>query len=529
VSHSTLAGTGALVRLILRRDRVRLTVWIVSIVLLVLVSAASVIELYPTQESLDIAARASEENAAVLFLNGPSYGLDTIGGQVIFQIGSFGFVIMALMGMFLVGRHTRADEEAGRTELVRAAVVGRNAPVTAVLIVAGAAFAVLGALITLSLLSQDLATTGSVAYGAAMAAFGLFFACVTALVAQLPDHTRPVYGITAVILGISFVLRGIGDVGDGNISWLSPMGWAQGVRPFAGERWWPFALLVVGSAALVVGAFALLARRDLGGGLLRPRLGRPTASPSLSGPLGLAVRLQRGTLIGWTAALAATGISYGSIAQDVRDLIGDNESFEDIIVQGGGDLTQTFLATAALTAALIAGGFAVSSTLRLRSEETAGRAEPVLATATSRWRWAGSHLDVALVGSAILMLAFGLGLGVTYAIVAGDAGQVPELVGAALAFVPALWVLVGVATLLFGAFPRVSMVAWGAVAVCFVIGFLGQLLQLPQWAMNLSPFQHVPLVPVDGFALVPVAVLTVIAAALIGGGLVGFRRRDAGY
>ena len=80
-----------------------------------------------------------------------------------FQVGSFGYVVVALMGMFLVGRHTRADEEDGRTELVRATVVGRNAPVTAVLVVAAGAFTVLGALITLIMLSQDLPAAGSVA------------------------------------------------------------------------------------------------------------------------------------------------------------------------------------------------------------------------------------------------------------------------------------------------------------------------------------------------------------------------------
>jgi hypothetical protein len=165
---TTLTGTWALVRFILRRDRVRLVVWIAGITLLVLSTAASVEGLYPTQADLDKAAQTANDNAALIALNAPSYALDTLGGQAVFNVGSFGYVVMALMGMFLVGRHTRADEEAGRTELLRATVLGRNAPVTAVLVVAAGAFAVLGGLITLSMLSQDLPTAGSVLYGVAM-------------------------------------------------------------------------------------------------------------------------------------------------------------------------------------------------------------------------------------------------------------------------------------------------------------------------------------------------------------------------
>ena len=167
-----LTGTWTLVRFILRRDRVRLPVWIVGIVLLVLSTAASIGDLYPTQADLDTAAATASDNAALLALQGPDYGLDTLGGQVVFNMGAFGYVVMALMGMFLVGRHTRADEETGRTELLRATVLGRNAPVTAVLLVATAAFAVLGGLIALSIMSQDLATEGSVVYGAAMGRSG---------------------------------------------------------------------------------------------------------------------------------------------------------------------------------------------------------------------------------------------------------------------------------------------------------------------------------------------------------------------
>ena len=525
----SLTGTWALVRFILRRDRVRLAVWIVGIVLLVLSTAASIKDLYPTQADLDTAARTAADNAALLALQGPDYGLDTIGGQVVFNMGAFGYVVVALMGMFLVGRHTRADEETGRTELLRASIVGRNAPVTAVLVVATGAFAVLGALITLSLTSQDLATEGSVVYGAAMGGFGLLFAGVTAVTAQVTEHNRTALGTAGALLGGAYVVRAIGDVGDGTLSWFSPMGWAMGSRPFAGERPWALLLLAAATLVLVGVAYALLGIRDLGGGLVPPRPGPATASAALTRPLGLATRLQRGSVVGWAAALALTGVAYGSVGQDVGDLVGDNNAVEDIIAQAGGSLTDSYFATSLVMIALITGAFAVSSVLRLRSEETSGRAEPLLATAVSRERWAASHVTIALAGSALIMVLAGLGMGVTYAIAVGDGGQIGRLVGAAAAFVAPLWVVVGLTFAVFGLAPRAVALAWAALGLFFLIGLFGQLLELPDWLMDVSPFQHVPQMPVAGFSLGSTLALLAVAAALLAVGFGGFRHRDAGY
>ena len=491
----TLAGTAALARFVLRYGRVRIPVWVVAIALTILASAASVKGLYPTQADLDAAAAPMYDNAAVIALQGPTYAIDTLGGNIVFNIGAFGYVLMGLMGMFLVGRNTRADEEAGRTELLRATVVGRNAPVTAALAVTTGALAALGALITLSMLALGLPTAGSVAYGAAMAGFGTFFAAVNAVTAQVTEHNRTAYGLSGAVLAVSFVIRAVGDVGDGTLSWASPMGWAQATKPYAGERWWPLLLLVGGAAGLVAVAFALLGRRDLGGGLLAVRPGPPTAARWLTRPWGLAVRLQRGVVIAWGVGLLLGGIVYGTLGDDVADLIGDNDDLANIIAQSGGDLTDSYFSTAIAMLAVIAGGFAVSSVLRVRSEETAGRAEPLLATALGRVPWLGSHLAVAVVGSALMTIVTGLGAGVTYALISGDGSQVARLTGAALAYTPALWVLAGVAVALVGLAPRAAPLAWAVFAWCALVAFLGQLLDLPRWALDLSPFEHVPSLP----------------------------------
>jgi ABC-2 type transport system permease protein len=524
-----LTGTLQLARSIVRRDRVRMAVWIGAIALLVVTSAAGVKGLYPTQADLDEAAAVSEDNAAAIIFNGPVQALDTLGGQVAFQVGSFGLVVVGLMSMFMTARLTRAEEEAGRTELVLSMPVGRHAPTAAALLVVGAMNVILGGIVAAGFASQDLPTTGSVVFGVSFTVCGFVIAGVAAMVAQVTENTRVVSGVCGAVLGAAFVLRAAGDVGDGTLSWLSPIGWSQKARPFAGEQWWPLLMSLAFAAGFVAVAGALTARRDIGAGMVPPRPGPPVAAPWLGRPLGLAFRLQRGSLIGWCVGIFLLGVAYGSVGDSIEEFIGENEALNDFLARAGGaSLTDSYLATSLFILALISTGFAVSAALRLGSEESAERVEPLLATGVSRWQWAASHLTVALAGSVVVLTAGGLGTGLTFGIVADDLPALPRLLGAALAYIPALWVLAGLAAALFGLAPRGILAVWAAVALCFVIGMFGELLEFPSWLDDASPFHDVPQLPADDAAITPLVILAAVAAGLTAVGLVGFRRRDVG-
>ena len=521
-----LTGSGALCRLILRRDRLRLAIWIATVAGLVYAQAVSIIGLYRDPAELADAARLVEDNAAFIAMAGPPLALDTVGGRTTFEISAFAMILAALMSLLLVTRNVRGDEEAGRLELLRSTVVGRHAPVTAALAVALVADIALGVLVALALAGAGLDAGGSAALGAGIAGVGLFFAGVAAVTSQVTVSARLASGLAGGALGASFVLRGIGDIGNGVLSWFSPMGWGQALRPFAGERWWPAALLIAATVALTAGAFALSSRRDLGAGIIQPSPGPARATAGLSRPVGLALRLHRGAFNGWAVGLFLGGLAYGSVSGDVEDFIGDNQTMADLMAQGGGSILDSFLATCLLVLALISAGFAVQATLRLRSEERAGRAEPLLATGVSRWRWAASHLVVVAAGSVLVLAAGGLGTGISYAFVVGDVGGVPRLVGGAVAYAPAVLVLVGLVMALYGLRPGVASLVWAGLAVCFVVGFFGRLLSLPAWVQNLSPFQHVPRIPSAAFSLVPIVVLSLAAVAFTVAGAVAFRRRD---
>jgi len=503
--------------------------WIAGIAALAVLTVIGIKGLYPTQADLDAAAAAAKGNASAIAFNGPVQGLQTIGGEVAFQFGAMGLVTVALMSLLMIGRLTRGEEEAGRIEMLRSLPVGGYAPTAAALLVVGAMNVAVGAAVGLCLISENLPVAGSIVFGVSFTLTGLLFAGVALVASEITENTRVAYGIAGAVLGAAFVLRAIGDIGDGSVSWLSPIGWAQKTRPFAGERWWPLLVLLVAFVVSTAGAGAVATRRDLGSGVVAPRQGRLGAAPSLGRPFGLAVRLQRGGLVGWSIGVLVAAVAYGSIAPSIDTFIGNNKSLADMLAgSGGASLTDAYFATSFQILALLGTGFAIQSALRLRSEETSLRAEPVLATPVSRWRWALSHLMVAFGGTVILLAAAGVAVGVSYGVAGGELSATPRLLGASLAYAPAMWLMVAVAAALVGVVPRGTIAAWAVLAVCFVIGLLGQLLHLSSWVKDLSPFEHVPRLPAAAVHPLPLVMLVVITAALASAGLFGLRQRDIG-
>lgn len=522
-----MTGWLRLFRAALRRDRVVLPVWVLTIGLIVVFSGSSIAELYPTQADRDEFAASIEDNPALVAIRGAARGLDTLGGQVAWQVGGIAMIAAGLMSILLVVRHTRADEESGRTELVLSAPVGRYASLTAALAVAVVANVGVGVVVLGGVATMDVPFAGTVVLALSVVVVGFFFAAVAAVTAQLASTGRAASGLAGAVLGASFLVRAIGDVNESNLSLVSPIGLGQGMRPYDGDRLWPGAVLVGAAVALGWAAVALLDRRDLGAGIIQPRLGRSTAVSWLSSPLGLAVRLQRSSVGWWALSLFVLGLAYGSLAKDVGDLLDTSQQVEDIFIRdSAAGIVDAFLATTSLIMGMLATGFMISAVLRLRSEESAGRAEPVLASATSRFRWALSHVLVGLVGSAALLVVAGAGVGLSYGLSGPGLDEVPRLALAGLAQAPAVWFVGAVALLCYGIVPRVAPLAWALLGWCVVAGLMGPLLGLPEWLVDLSPYAQMPEVPAESWAWLPLVVVSALAAGLAALGFVGVRRRD---
>jgi ABC-2 type transport system permease protein len=233
--------------------------------------------LYPTQASRVQAAESFNHAQSVVALYGRVYDPTSIGALAMIKLGGTGAIVVAVLAILTMVRHTRAEEETGRLELVSATPVGRYAPLTAALLVVTGANLALAVVTALGLIAAGLPTGGSFAFGLAWAGVGIAFAAIMGVTAQLTRSARAATGLATAVLGFVYVLRAIGDTADATgprwLTWLSPIGWGQQFGPYAGNRWWVLLITVGFAIAVAAGAYALVARRDLGAGLLPARPG----------------------------------------------------------------------------------------------------------------------------------------------------------------------------------------------------------------------------------------------------------------
>lgn len=521
------AGTLGMLRLAARRDRIVVPLWVLLLSLpLAGVYITSIEKVYPTQADRAGLAATIMASPAQRAVYGQVYH-DGLGAVGIWKAGIF-HLLIAVAAILTVIRHTRADEESGRTELIDSTAVGRYAGLSAALLLSFGASTLTGVIGAAGLLTTNVPAAGSCTFGAALACSGLVFTAVAAVTAQLSAGARFARGAAFTVLAAAFILRAIGDAGSGTLSWLSPLGWSLQVRPYAGDRWWVLLLHLTATALFTVLAYRLAAHRDVGAGLIADRPGRRGATPMLRGAWGLAWRLDRATLLLWTVGLALYGLLIGSVVHGIDDEIGSDAARDIVVALGGTDaLEQAFIAVAFSMLGMIAAAFAVSLVLRLHQEEAEHRAEDVLAGAVSRIRWLAGHLALALAGSAVAMLVAGVVAGLVYGAAVGELGaQAAAMSASAAVQLPAVWLPAAVTVALFGLAPRLAPVGWAVLVGFVALYLLGSLSGLPHWLLDLEPFTHIPLVGADGFRVVPLVVLLAVDAALIALGSVGFRARD---
>jgi len=529
-SSGALAGTLTLIRHIVRRDRFRLIIWVAVPVFLITSTYSAYEGLYPTVESRQGLQVQMGASTSLTLLYGPAFDLTNAGGFVAWRIGLYTALVLSIFAILTVVRQTRAEEDAGRAEMLASGVVGRYAMLTAALTVVVGTAAIAGLLIAGILTTMGADLVGALALGAAAAACAAVFAAVAAVAVQLGSYSRTANGIALGVLGFFFLLRGWGDATDRIwLSWLSPMGWVSQIRAFAGNRWEVFGLFAGLFVVLIVTAGLLVRQRDVGLGLLKPREGRADAPASLGGVFGLAWRLQRGLLLGWAVAFVIFGLILGSLTTAIEDLIGDNEQIRQAIERmgGTGQMAVLFVAGILPIIAVIAVLYGVGAMLRTRTEETESRLEPLLATPVSRWRWLGSHLLMALGGSALLVI---LGGG---AVAAVASASVPEetltfldAFKGALIQIPATWLIVAITAALVGIAPRLAGLGWAAAGVVLALTWLGPALGLPDAALKISPFEHLPKVPGHAVTALPLLIISAGVVALIAIAGIGLRRRD---
>lgn len=525
-----------LTALALRRDRFRLVAYVFGMALLLAGMLAGIggqsrralvdeAELFASTPALRIFGVAS----------GASEGATTmIRGYLLLA------VLAALISALTVVRHTRQDEETGRAELIGAAAVGRHAGLAAALIITVGANVALAGMLALAGIVTGQPVAGSLTAGMAVGALGVVFAGVAAVTVQLSSTARGATGLAGAVLGLAFVLSGVGNmlgsVEAGGLqlasawpAWLSPMGWGQQMRPFGGDHWWPLCLFASAFLALIGAAAVLATRRDVGNSIFTQRPGRAEAAPWLDSPFGLVWRLQRGALIGWGAGLLGFGLVFGAIVDEMGDIGGAGAEWYARL-GGSEQIIDAYRASIMEMVGMAVAVYAVQVLLRMRSEEAEGRLEPVLAAAVSRPRWLVANLLNAMLGSAVLLLVFAASMGVAAGTVLGDIpAELRALLGAGLVQLPAILLIAGAVIALTALVPRAAATfSWAFVLVAILLGplFGAATLQLPAWAQDISPFTHTPKLPAADLAALPVLGLIAIATALVAVGLARLRHRN---
>jgi polyether ionophore transport system permease protein len=323
-------------------------------------------------------------------------------------------------------------------------------------------------------------------------------------------------------LAVAALVRGIGDVINNSgsaLSWFSPIAWAQQMRPFVDLRWWPFALLVTLAIALMALAAWLESRRQYDDGNI-PSTGEKPNAPPITGVFGLHLTLQRGQTIGWSVGLFLGGLAFGSMTKSLLDAAKDNPLLARVLTAQGTDGVYTTM-TQFLAAAATA--YVVTAVIRVYSDEQSGLGEAVLAGAVSRWQWLLTAVASALVGSTVLMFFAGLGNGLGAGLTLGEPGTIVKLTLAGLAYVPAMAVLAGVAALAVAV--KHTWIGWLAVTFVVTSLYLGALLRLPRWLIDLSPVGRTTAPSQYPVGALTVMVIVAAAFALLAGWI--YRHRDA--
>ncbi|PTM57835.1 ABC transporter permease [Desmospora activa] len=525
------AQIGRMSRFILKRDRLRIIIWIMALAAFTFLVASSFTDLYATDAARQGIAETMK-NPAMTAIVGKGYGLTdyTIGAMMAHQMLLFTALAVAVMNILLVARHTRSDEENGTMEMLLALPIGRQTSLAATMVVNGGLNLLLALIIGCGLYAlriDSLDLEGSLLYGAALGVVGIFFAAVTALFAQLSDNVRGTIGLSFALLGISYVLRAAGDLGDERLTTVSPLGLATLTKVYVHNEWWPLFILAGIGVVSVILAFYLHQKRDMGAGLLSHKKGRMHASVFLQGPVGLFARLQRTALVSWALGLCLLGASYGSVLGDIESFFEQNEMIAQMMeATNGSSLTTTFVTMIMSVLAIIGTIPVITAVLKIKGEEKKGRIDHFFSRPISRTRLLSSATLLACIVALTMMSLAAIGLGVVGTSMIEKEMSLRTFYEAGMVYVPAILVMMSITVLLIGVAPKLTGLTWIYLLYSFVVVYLGGLLQFPDWMAKLTPFGHVPQLPVEEMDWMAMITLLMIAVGCTAIGFSGYQKRD---
>jgi ABC-2 type transport system permease protein len=485
---------------------------------------------FPTLADRLAFERSFGGDPALRLFYGAPHDLLTVGGYTAWRVGGFVAILAGMWGAVAAVRGLRGEEDTGRQELVLAGVVGRRQAYAAALAAVAIGGAVLWLATAAGLIVGGLPAGGSLFLALATLTPAFVFAGVGALASQLGPTRRVALELAVGVLAVSLLLRVVADTSAslGWLRWATPLGWAEELRPFAGPRPAVLLLPVVCGVALIVLAGALTVRRDVGTGLLAARDRAEPRTELLGSPTAFALRQERWSLLAWLGGVGLFAVVVGTLAHTFTTAHLGRTLRRELSHVGGVSITTVSgaLGFYFLFFVVAFSLFACSQLAAARHEEASERLATVLALPVGRQRWLAGRLAIAAGGIALLALAASV-LAWAGARSQGASVELGEMLGAGANTLPCALLFLGLAALAFAAVPRAAVgAAYGLVAVAFVWELFGSVLGAPGWAVGLSPFDHIGLVPAQSFQATAAVVMVAIGAVAAAAALALLRRRD---
>ena len=532
-ADSGLAGTSVdrpvssvlLWRLFSRRDRVLIPVWLAVLVATSYVQVTATIRLYSSEASRLTASRAINASPGIVAIYGPILDPTSLGEFAMTKMTVTYAVLVSIMLLFIVRRHTRLDEESGRVEMLTAGAITASSPLRVAVAYGCAVSLIIGSLVAMANTLGGLPLTGSLAFGAVWTGTGLVAVGVTAVACQLSASSRTCAAIASTAFGALYIFRAIGDSGRASwLSWISPYGWNTRVQAYGETRWPLLVLYPALGGLLVVVTMALQRSRDVGSGVVQPRAGSAVGSSRLTNLWALELRLHAPMLIGWTLAVATTGVVMGSITSSMESF--STPEVNDMLARlgGRGDMVDTMFTAIIVIYALIATAFGITITTHMAADEQSGRTDHILATTTSRVRLFTTMTLLAMGGSTWILLVTGTSL--TLGMRGGSTHSTSVLIASSLAPAPAIWTVVGICILMLAINSRWASAGWAFLLFFATLGQIGDFIGLPQWMADISPYAHIPKVPQESFSLAPMLALSATAVGIVLVAWFRYRTRD---
>lgn len=524
-------GTNRIIWLIFKQNSLKISLWLFGLIGVSLATVSAYTAIYTGEKEI-FEFGLTMQNPAMVAMLGKAYQIETFNLGTVFasEMLLFSAVAVSVMNILLVTSSTRMDEEEGRLELIRALPVGRLAYLLAGIILMVIVNSVLFIFLSIGLglfMHGSFNLESIVLYSGVLSSTGLFFAGVAAVAAQLTATTRGALGISFGMLITAYIVRAIGDVDNDLMSLFSPLGWTVRTSVFVENKWWPISALVCGATILLMSAFYLNHKRDINAGMLPDRNGKRYASRFLKSRFGLTWRLEKGTIFSWGIGIFLMSVAFGAILGDLETYFSDFELVKKVLpANSTATMTEQFITLLIGIMSVFAAIPSVSILLKLKKEERMGRTENFYSRAVSRSKVMGDYFIVAFLTGVLMQILIGIGLYVSASQVIEKTIGLGSVLASVLAYVPAIWVVIGLTTLLVGVFPKWAGFVWIYMLFAMIVIYLGNLLGFPEWLNRFSAFYQVPLLPNEEVNWLTLSLLSIVGTVLSVSGFLGYNKRD---